>query len=236
MTASITARAGKGRAPSWTRTTRHSGRTAASPAATESARSVPPATSVNAAPWCWARKAGGVAASAGGRTSTRWATSGWAANGRTARSTRGTPARGRYCLAVPPLSRELRPAATTITPTSRGKRPDQLLHVLQADERDAGHLDHASRAAEDPTEAEPGRLGETPLGGAAGTDLTAEADLAEEDDVRRRRPVVEAGEQGRGHGQVGAGLGQPHTGRDLDEHVQIGERGLRPALQHGEEN
>src|SRR5262249_28834751 len=162
MTASMTARAGKGRAPSCTRTTRQSARTAARPAATESARSTPPPTSVNASLWCWARKSGGRAASVGGGTSTRGATSGGARKGSTARSTRGTPATGRYCLAAPPPSRVLRPAATTITPTSRGKSPDQLLHVLQAYQRDARHLGHPSSAAEDAAEAKPGRLGEPP--------------------------------------------------------------------------
>src|SRR3954453_8910713 len=70
MTASITVRAAKGRAPSCTKTMRQSARTAARPAATESAGSAPPAISVNVSPGCRARKAGGLTAAAAGRTGT----------------------------------------------------------------------------------------------------------------------------------------------------------------------
>ena len=72
--------------------------------------------------------------------STTCATSGWEVKGRSARSTTGTPASRRYCLRGPPPRRVPFPAATTTTPTSRGKRPHQLLDVIQGDERDARHL------------------------------------------------------------------------------------------------
>lgn len=77
------------------------------------------------------RNAGGLEASAGGNTSTTWATSGWEVNGRKARSTMGIPPTGRYCLAVSLPNRTPRPAATTIAPTSRGKRAHQLVYVVQ---------------------------------------------------------------------------------------------------------
>src|SRR5688572_18897584 len=104
----------------------------------------------------------------------------------------GTPANGRNCLGTSPPSRVPRPAATTTTPTSRGKRAHQLLDVVEPDHRDAGDLGGAAGGAEHPAEAEPGRLREAALDRAAGPDLAAQADLAEEDDVGRRGAVVQA--------------------------------------------
>ena len=79
-------------------------------------------------------------ACAAARTTTTRATSGWQAKGRRARSSTGTPARGRNCLGTSPPRRLPCPAATTTTPTSRGKRPHQLLDVVEGDQRDAGDL------------------------------------------------------------------------------------------------
>ena len=148
------------------------------------------------------RNAGGSAASAGERTSATRVTSGCAANGRSARSTMGTPAIVRNCFGVSPPRRVPRPAATTTTPTSRGKRPHQLLDVIEPDHGHAGHLGAAPRGAEHAPEAEPRGLRDPPLDRAAGPDLPAETDLAQENDVVRRRTVVQARDQRGGDGEV----------------------------------
>src|SRR5947208_16203185 len=158
----MTARSTNGLAPSCTRTTVLSGRRAARPEATESLRSAPPATRVRPGPATSARNGGGDEASPTGRTTTTWQTSGWEVNGRTARSSTGTPARTWYCFGVPLPSRVLRPAATTTTPTSRGKRPHQLIDPIEANQSDAGNLGTASRGSEDAAEAQPCRLGHAP--------------------------------------------------------------------------
>jgi hypothetical protein len=41
---------------------------------------------------------------------------------------------GTYCFGRSPPRRVLRPAATTTTPTSRGKRAHQLLDVVETDQ------------------------------------------------------------------------------------------------------
>ena len=131
--------AGRRRAPARSRSRSGSAR---SPAATESLRSAPPATIVKPEPDAAARgRPAASSASSGGRTSTTWATSGWAAKGRSARSSIGHAGdRAGTAWAISPPSRLPRPAATTTTPTSRGKRPHQLLDVVEPDQRDAGDL------------------------------------------------------------------------------------------------
>src|SRR6185312_8969897 len=101
---------------------------------------------------------------------------------------------GRYCLGTPPI-RLPEPAATTMAPTSRGKRPHQLADVIEADQRDAGDLEPAPRRAEDAAEAEAGGLLHPPLRATGGPDLAPEADLTEEDHVGRRGAIVEARHQ-----------------------------------------
>src|SRR6185503_17656444 len=154
----MTPRSTKGRAPSCTRTTLHSSRSARSPARTESPRWEPPETTVkgegededeegaNSAD----RKPGGCRASSGGSTSTICATSGCNMKGCRARSTMGTPRIRRYCLTVSPPTRAPRPAATTTTPTSRGKSPYQLFDVVETYQRGARHLHRAAGGAEHP--------------------------------------------------------------------------------------
>src|SRR6478672_180695 len=218
MTVSITPRSTNGRAASCTRTVAQAGPSAARPAATESARAAPPPTIVSPEP-SERRNSGGVRAWSGGSTRTTCATSGCDTNGRRARRTIGTPAMGRNCFGASPPSRLLRPAATRTTPTSRGKRPHQLLDVVEPDHRDAGHLHGAPGRAEHAPEAEPGGLGDPALDGPAGTDLAPQPDLAQEQHVPRRGPVVETGDERRRHGEVRARLAETYTRRDLHEHV-----------------
>ena len=194
ITASITPRSTNGRAPSCTSTTAQSAPERAKPGRHRVAALAPAGHDrQRVAHRAAAQKRGrALAPPRAARTTTTWATSGWLAKGRSARSSIGTPAIGRYCLGSSPPIRVPRPAATTTTPTSRGKRAHQLLDVVEADQRDAGHLRRAAGGAEHPAEAEPRRLGDPPLDRAAGPDLAAQPDLAEEDDVRRRGPVVQA--------------------------------------------
>src|SRR5688572_30045684 len=92
-----------------------------------------------------------------------------------------------YCLGVSPPSRSLRPAATTTTPTSRGKRTHQLLDVIEFHQRGSRHLHATPRRAEHPVKAQPHRLRNAALDGTARPDLATQPDLAEEDDVGRCR-------------------------------------------------
>ena len=91
-------------------------------------------------------------------------TSGWATNGRSARSTMGTPAIGRYCLGSSPPSRVPWPAGnddyadvTRQAPAPAARRGRARPSTRR---RPATPL---ARRAEHPAEAEPRRLGEPPL-------------------------------------------------------------------------
>ena len=84
---------------------------------------------------------------------------GMGVNGRRARSNIGTPAISRYCLGTLPPSRSPRPAATTTTPTSRGKRSHQLFDVIQSDDRHSRDGAGGSSRGEHAAEAESGGFG-----------------------------------------------------------------------------
>src|SRR5919109_369636 len=136
----------------------------------------------------------------------------------------GTPPMIWNCLGVSLPNRSPRPAATTMAPTSRGKRPHQLIHVVQTNQRRPWYLHRTARRAEHPMEALPYRLGDPPLRRAARPDLSPEPDLTQEDHIGRSGPIVEAGQQRRRHRQIGAWLIEPDPGRDLEEYIQVGER------------
>src|SRR6476661_6064844 len=208
--------------------------TAARPARTESPRWAPPA--MKEVRESVERKLGGEAASAGGRTTTTWATSGCSTNGCTARSTTGIPRISWNCLGGLAPKRVPCPAATTMVATSRGKCLHQLIHAFQSHERRAGHLYRAPRRAEDSGKPEPDRFGDAPVYRTSGTDLSAQTDFAQEYSVGRRGTVMEAGKERSGDGQIGAGLGNPNACRHLYKHVEIGKGRLRAALQHREEH
>src|SRR3954452_23135700 len=118
----------------------------------------------------------------------------------------GIPPTGRYCLGIPPPKRTPCPPATTIAPTSRGKSLHQLIHVIQSHQRCAGHLYGAAGRAEYPRKTQPHRFGDAALDCSAGSDLAAEPDLAQKDNVGWSRPVVQAGYQGSCHREVSTRL------------------------------
>src|SRR5206468_1530896 len=76
----------------------------------------------------------------GGNATTTWRTSGWPVNGRSARSSIGTPRIGRNCFGSPGPARTPAPAATTTTPTSGCETTGELTDSLQPD-----HLHVAAR-------------------------------------------------------------------------------------------
>ena len=49
-------------------------------------------------------------------------------------------------------------------------------------------------------------------------------------------PVIQAGKERRGDGEIRSRLGEPDARGDLHEDVEIGERGLGPPLQHGQQH
>src|SRR5687767_9719850 len=185
ITPSMVARSTNGRAPSCTRTMLHSSRSTPSALRTDSPRLSPPETIERASPSSIASHSGGAAACAAGSAITTCATSGCDTNGRTARSSIGTPAISRYCLSTPPPRRSPRPPATTSTPTSRGKGTNQLSDVIDRYQLHARHLHRASARRKDPPEPEAARLGHPALHAGRGPDLPAQPDLADEDHVGR---------------------------------------------------
>ena len=133
ITASIVPRLTKGRAASCTRTIALSAGSASSPARTESARCAPPGTSRNRSPRSLPSHSGGRSAYPGGSATITWRTSGCPVNGRSARSSIGTPRMGRNCFGSPGPARTPAPAATTTTPTSGCKSAGELTDSLQPD-------------------------------------------------------------------------------------------------------
>src|SRR5918993_5694778 len=182
----------------------HSAGSALMPARTESPRCVPPGTMVSVEVVGGVestivvrsrRKSGGLAAKGGGRTSTTWPMFRWEVNGRSALSTMGIPPIGRNCFGVSLPKRVPLPPAATTAPTSRGKRPHQLIYVVQSHQRRTRNLHRAPGRAEHPREAKPHGFSNPALSRATGSDLATEADLTQEDHVRRRGAVVQAGQE-----------------------------------------
>ena len=190
MTASITSRADERPRAVVHQDDRAVGGQRGESGATESLRSRPAGHDRRAgSPVSAASNAGGLSAIVGRRgPRTTWATSGWASerpqraqqHGHAGRSD-GTAWGARRRAALPC------PAATTTTPTSRGKRAHQLLDVVEPDQRDARRPAPRSGTSRRPggSRAGPPRASRR-SSRAAGPDLATEADLAEED---ARRPV-----------------------------------------------
>src|SRR5690606_41234498 len=77
------------------------------------------------------------------------------------------------------------PYTTLFRSVSGSKGPDQIVDVLEADERDAGHLGRRARRPVYPAEAEPCGLHQPALEAAGRADLAAEPELADEDEDRK---------------------------------------------------
>ena len=233
----MTGRSTKGRAPSCTSTVRHAGSSAARPAATESVRSAPPATMASPAPATSRRKSGGCAASSGGQHERDLGDVGMDANGRSARSTIGTPAMGRYCFGR--LAADPRPAARGDDDDSDVTRqaPAPAARRGRARPSNAGDLGAAAGRPEHPAEAEarrPPRCGARSLrsGGSRRPARSRRGRSTSRGAGRLYRLEIERG----GDREVGTRLAQPHAGRDLHEDVQIGERGVGPPLEHRQQH
>src|SRR5918995_7015491 len=130
--------------------------------------------------------------------------------------------------------RSPRPAATTTTPTSRGKRSHQLVHVVEPYQRCACYLHRAAGGAENPVKPEAHRFGDTPLDRTTGTYFASEPDLPEKYHVCGCRPVVETGAECCGNGQICSGLVQADTGGHLHKNIEGGEGGFGSALEDPE--
>src|SRR6266540_5917261 len=196
ITTSIVSRPTKGRAASCTSTTPTRGGSARRPARTESSRRAPPATSASRSPRSLPSHSGGRSAYAGGSATTTCRTSGWEVNGRSARSSIGTPRMARNCFGSPGPARTPAPAATTTTPTSGGEAAGELTDAFQPD-----HVEPAlggARAGRQEHAPEPLARGfrQTPFDAGDGPDLTAQPDLAEKERVGGDGAVVNAGDEG----------------------------------------
>src|SRR6266540_3431798 len=219
ITTSIVSRPTKGRAASCTSTTPTPGGSARRPARTESSRRAPPATSASRSPRSLSSHSGGRSAYAGGSATTTCRTSGWEVNGRSARSSIGTPRMARNCFGSPGPARTPAPAATMTTPTSGGEAAGELTDALQPD-----HVEiHVRRAGAGGQERTPEpltrRLRETPLDPRDRPDLTAQSHLAEKEGVGGNGAVVDARDEGGQDRQVGRGLDEPHAAGDVDKDV-----------------
>src|SRR2546423_3246691 len=118
-------------------------------------------------------------------------TSGCDVKGRNARSSIGTPRIGRNCLGSPGPARTPAPAATTTTPMSGCEAPGELTDSLQPDHLEIPARDVAgARRQEHAPKALACGFGQAPLDAGNRADLATEADLAEEQRVRRDRTIV----------------------------------------------
>src|SRR5918994_565723 len=136
---------------------------------------------------------------------------------------------------MPPM-RSPRPAATTTTPTSRGKRSHQLVHVVEPYERCARDLHRAAGGAENPMKAEAHRFRYPPLDRTTRTYLASEPDLSEKDHIGGGWPIVETGKECCGNSQIGSGLVQADARSDLYEDIEVGKGSFGSTLEHGEKN
>src|SRR5437773_1982796 len=182
-------------------------------------------------------RSGGRSAYPGGNATTTWRTSGWPVNGRSARSSIGTPRIGRNCFGSPGPARTPAPAATTTTPTSGCETTGELTDSLQPD-----HLHVAARAApprarrqERAAEALARGFGEAALDAGHRTDLAAQAHLSKEERVGRHRTIVDRGDEGGKDGEVGRRLYEAHAAGNVDEDVQAAKRQAAAALEHGQQ-
>src|SRR5919108_5009928 len=161
-------------------------------------------------------------------------TSGCDVNGRSARSSIGTPRMARNCFGSPGPARTPAPAATTTTPMSGGEAPGELTDSLQPD-----HFQVLAsfRPARQKHATKPLARGfcESALDARNRTDLATEADLAEKERIRRNRAIVNGRNESGENGQVGRGFDETHTTGDVDEHIQTAERQAGAALEDGEQ-
>src|SRR5256885_16830250 len=99
--------------------------------------------------------------------------SGCEVNGRSARSSIGTPRMERNCLGSPGPARTPAPAATITTPTSGCEAAGEVTDAVHADDFESFRCAARPRGAEHPAESLPGRLRKPPLEGADGPDPAA---------------------------------------------------------------
>src|SRR5881409_584914 len=208
---------------------------ASSPARTESTRCAPPGTNSSRSPRSLPSQSGGRSAYPGGKAMTTCRTSGWPVNGRSARSSIGTPRIGRNCFGSPGPARTPAPAATTTTPTSGCETTGELTDSLQPDHLHVAARPPRARRQEHAPKSLACRLGQPPLDAGNGTDLAAEADLAEEERVGGHGTVVDCRDEGRKNREVGRGFDQPDAAGHVDEDIQIPERQATAALEYREQ-
>src|SRR5467141_1668699 len=235
ITASIVPRLTNGRAASWMRMIVASSVSASSPARTESTRCAPPGTNASRSPRSLPSQSGGRSAYPGGSATTTWRTSGWPVNGRSARSSIGTPRIGRNCFGSPGPARTPAPAATTTTPMSGCETTGELTDALQPDHLEVARRATRARRQEYAPKALACRFREAALDAGDRTDLAAQADLAQEKCVGGHRAVVNRRDECGKDREVRRGLDQTHATRHVHEDVQIPERQTAAALEYREQ-
>src|SRR5881409_2332577 len=202
-TPSIVSRLTNGRAASWTRTTAASGDSAPSPARTDCARVAPPATKDKRSPTILPSHSGGRVSNPVGTTTITCLTAGCEVNGRSARTSIGTPRIGRNCFGSPGPARTPAPAATMTAPASGCEPPGEVTDAVHADHLEAppGARQAHARAGGQEHAPEPlaHRLAEPSLDARHRADLAAQADFPEKHGVRRERAVVHTGHERRHH-------------------------------------
>src|SRR6266849_6052838 len=151
-------------------------------------------------------------------------TSGWPVNGRSARSSIGTPRIGRNCFGSPGPARTPAPAATTTTPTSGCETTGELTDSLQPNHLEVPARPPRACGQEHAPKALARGFGQAPLHAGDGTDLAPKADLAEEQRISRDRAIMDGGDKGGKDGKVGRWLNQPHTTSHIHKNVETPER------------
>src|SRR5206468_3374888 len=105
--------------------------------------------------------------------------------------------------------------ASTPAPASGRESPGEVTDAVHAHQIEAGQAHPRAGGQKHAAEPLAHRFAEASLDCRHGTDLAAQADLAEEHGVRRERSVVHARDQRRHDGEIGRGLEQPHPARHV---------------------
>src|SRR5438094_8596693 len=101
--------------------------------------------------------------------------SGCEVNGRSARSSIGTPRMERNCLGSPGPARTPAPAATITTPTSGREAAGEVTDAFHTDDSEAFRRAARARGAEDAAETQPRRFREPPLERGDGPDRATQS-------------------------------------------------------------
>src|SRR5207244_12901770 len=164
-------------------TTLGPGGRARTPARTDWARAAPPGTRHRRSPRSLPSHSGGRSAKPAGTATTTWLTAGCDVEGRSVRSSIGTPWMGRNCFGSPGRARPQSPAATITTPTSGGEATGEVTDPIHRDHVEAGGAPARAGRQEDAPEPLTGRFRQPALHPRHRSDLPTQPHLAQEERV-----------------------------------------------------